>query len=280
MSEIKSIILCADDYGLNESISQAIRQLVTQRRLSAVGCMVNTDLFAEQAKKLKALDANIDIGLHFNLTQGQFLSQAKKTMPSLATLLATSQLRLLTLAKVEQELHVQLDEFIYAFGKMPDFIDGHQHVHHLPIIRKALLRVYQTRLSHQQVYLRSVYPTWVNNSYALKARILKLTGGYAFKRLLQEQAIPHNPHFLGIYDFIQADYRNLFSQFLAQARPGSLLMCHPGLSQNDSSDPIASARAREYAYLASEMFLTDCQSQQVSWVRFRDLNKLARQPTE
>ena len=238
--------------------------------------MVNASHFAEQAKKLQELDADIDIGLHFNLTQGQFLSQTKKTMPSLTTLLASSQLRLFTLAKVEQELHAQLDEFIHAFGKMPDFIDGHQHVHHLPIIRKALLMVYQTRLSHQQVYLRSIYPNWVSNDYVLKARILKLTGAYGFKRLLQEHAIPHNPHFLGIYDFIQADYRNLFSQFLTQARQGSLLMCHPGLNHDDSSDPIASARIREYAYLASEMFLTDCQSQQINWVRFRDLSKLDR----
>lgn len=265
----KHIILCADDYGLTNGISQGIRQLVAKQCLTAVSCMVNTADLALQAKQLLKLGADIDIGLHFNLTEGYFLTAQYKPMPKLPILLLKSHLRLLSEKFIEAELTAQLNRFEQAFGKSPDFIDGHQHVHHLPQIRNVVLKVYKQRLQTQGCYLRSVYPMLKQSEYRLKSGILTLTGGYQFKQLLQQQGILHNTYFSGIYDFSpQTNYAELMSGLLAQAPTGTLVMCHPGLVPDDANDGIAHARSQEYAYLASQNFKQDCQRYQVKLSRW------------
>lgn len=269
MIQEKQIILCADDYGLNPNISQGIRQLVAMQRLSAVSCMVNVINLAQQAKQLLELRAEIDIGLHFNLTEGYFVADRNKPMPSLMKLLLRSQFRLLSAKFIEQELNAQLDKFEQAFGRLPDFIDGHQHVHHLPRVREVLLKVYQKRLKQNGSYIRSVFPS-LGYTHRLKAWILALTGAYHFKQLLLRDQIPHNPCFGGIYDFSdQTDYASLVNRFLAQAPSGSLMMCHPGLQATKAIDPIAGARSKEYGYLMSESFKQDCERYQIKLSRFK-----------
>lgn len=267
----KQIILCADDYGLNAAVSQGIRQLVARHRLSAVSCMVQEKSFAGQAQQLLALAVDIDIGLHLNFTEGYFLTTGKP-MPSLSTLLIRSQLRLLSARFIKQEVVAQVDKFVQAFGRLPDFIDGHQHIHHLPVIREAVLEIYQERLRHHGVYLRSVYPAIIDKPYRLKRSILTVTGAYKFKQTLKKQAVLHNPYFMGIYDFNKdTDYRALFTGFLARAQSGALIMCHPGLAASAEQDVIAHARLTEYTYFASDHFQQDCKAQQVELIRYRAL---------
>lgn len=49
----------------------------------------------------------------------------------------------------------QLERFIQLMGRWPDFIDGHQHVHQFPLIRKAMMAVYEQRLQSPAVWVRS-----------------------------------------------------------------------------------------------------------------------------
>jgi predicted glycoside hydrolase/deacetylase ChbG (UPF0249 family) len=272
MIQEKKIILCADDYGLNPSISQGIRQLVTKQRLSAVSCMVNMPDIQQQAKQLIDLQANIDIGLHFNLTEGSYAMLSSKQMPSLGKLLLRSQLRLLSVNFIEQELNAQLDKFEQAFARLPDFIDGHQHVHHLPVVRAALLKVYQKRLRQQGSYVRCVVPS-INYTSRLKSWVLALTGAFGFKKLLVQHQIPHNLCFGGVYDFSEwANYADLVRNFLAQAPSGSLMMCHPGLEIAQATDSINHARLKEYAYFTSENFEQACEQYRVRLCRYQALN--------
>ncbi len=67
---MKSIILCADDYGQNASISQAIVELLKLKCLSAVSCMTTSPHWFSQASWLLPYKDYVDIGLHFNLTHG------------------------------------------------------------------------------------------------------------------------------------------------------------------------------------------------------------------
>ncbi len=42
---------------------------------------------------------------------------------------------------LEVEIARQFSAFQSAFGRAPDYVDGHQHIHVFPQIREALLRV-------------------------------------------------------------------------------------------------------------------------------------------
>ena len=108
MTDSKKIILCAHDFGLNPGVSQALLKLVRMRRLSAVSCMVNMPHFSLYAKELIAVSDNVEIGLHFNLTEGFFISQLDKLCYSLPELLAKTHLGLIAKAFIEDELKAQV----------------------------------------------------------------------------------------------------------------------------------------------------------------------------
>lgn len=273
----KRIVLCADDYGQASPISEGILTLIKNGRLSATSCMVNSTFWLAQAPWLKPYRAKIDIGLHFNLTEGRAVSkqyQAKygENLFTLPVLMRRVCLRQLDGAVIEAECHAQIDRFIEGLGHLPGYLDGHQHSHQFPIIREAVLRVYEARLRSSQAYIRlvneKIKPSDMLN---IKKIIIYLMGTAAIKRALDRQHIPHNHSFAGIYSFnCGVSYGSLFSNFLSRIKDGGLIMCHPGLASSGGQDAIARARYEEFQYLASDQFIEDCRVQKVSIERFID----------
>lgn len=261
---IKHIVICADDYGQNLAISQAIIDLISKERISATSCMTTSKDWIQHASWLVPYQDKIMMGLHFNLTEGQPLTSGFNFL-SLYHLIIKSTLRRLDQQAIEKECHAQIDQFVTAVGQLPDFIDGHQHIHQFPIIRDAVLNVYEQRLRKQGAYLRSVYePSFPRQGAFLKKWVLQLTGA-AFKECLVKEGIPHNTSFSGIYPFASAKkYAHYFPHFLHKIKEGGLIMCHPGLQQDSTAnDPIAFSRFKEYQYFMSEKYIQACFAAQV-----------------
>lgn len=252
-----SVIICADDYGLNPGISQGIRQLIAADKIQATSCMVNAAGWAEEAAALLALDKPVQIGLHFNLTEGQSLHQVggrTTCFRPLAPLIGRCYSRCLSSAWVQAEWQAQLGAFVDTIGRLPDFIDGHQHIHQLPVIRDVILAWYQQRPPGPKPWLRATTPALNLPAFRWKTRLLAWLGGRHWHDRLQAAQIPHNPCFAGVYDFSdRQDYPSLLNAWLTAAPPGTLLMCHPGLP-DPAPDPIAAARQREWSALMGLRF--------------------------
>jgi predicted glycoside hydrolase/deacetylase ChbG (UPF0249 family) len=262
----KSIVLCADDYGQAPAISQGIITLIQHGRLSATSCLVNTSFWLEHAKWLLPYRGQIDMGLHFNLTEGKALSQlfiktyGQRLWP-LTTLLRKAFFRDLNQSVIEAECQAQITHFEESMGFLPRFIDGHQHVHQFPIIRDALMKVYNERLSSQKSYIRLTNEKIKLIDYIkdFKKIVIHSMGTKALKHLLEAHHIPHNQTFAGIYSFSKMDkFDELFPQFLQEIGDKGLIMCHPGLQSAEGEDAIAKARFNEYRYFFSGKFLEDC----------------------
>src|SRR5215211_4736326 len=108
--------------------------------------MANCPAFAAMAPELKALDGRIGIGLHLNLTAGRPLGPMpgfapRGSFPGNGEMIARALAGRLPREEISAEIERQLDGFEAAFGRAPDFVDGHQHVHVLPGVRSELLRV-------------------------------------------------------------------------------------------------------------------------------------------
>jgi predicted glycoside hydrolase/deacetylase ChbG (UPF0249 family) len=254
------LTLCADDFGLSPGISAGIARLALSQRLTAVSCITNSPHWVEQAQRLQGFPESVDVGLHLNFTEGKPLSArlARRwpTLPSLPSLIARAHLHLLPQAEMRNEVHAQLRAFINAYGEAPRFIDGHQHVHHLPVLRDAILDMAE----HVQP-LPAIRSTGhlLGPRFAFKRWMIERTGGRALARSLKQRVLAHNPALLGAYDFEELDYGSLMRRWLALLPPeGGLLFCHPGLRDpDDPPDAIGAARARELAYLASKDFSED-----------------------
>lgn len=254
------LTLCADDFGLATGISMGIAQLARARRLNAVSCIVTTECWPTDVIMLRSLADEVELGLHFNLTDGVPLSRSLARLwprlPSARRLLALAHLRLLPLAALRAEFHAQIAAFIDATGRAPRFVDGHEHVHHLPGLRDIVLDA--TEHLQPLPAMRSTARV-LGPAHDVRRWLIERSGGRGLGRELRARHLPHNAALLGVYDFRQPDYGALMRRWLALLPPqGGLLFCHPGEpSSLGSADPIAEARERELDYLDSDAFLRD-----------------------
>jgi chitin disaccharide deacetylase len=262
----RHIWLCADDYGISASVNAAIRDLIVHRRINATSVMTAAPHFDRaEVASLKMLNADVKraaIGLHVTLTapfkpvsagfaplrDGAFLP-LKETMR--AAFRGKFQHQTLVV-----EIASQLRAFVTAFGRPPDFIDGHQHVHLLPHVRDAVLTVV-TEVA-PQAWVRqcgSAVPVW-QRLFDRKGLFI----GWLSRRLrrrARELGVRTNPAFAGTYDFTAgADYARLFPKFLDGLPDGSVVMCHPGKVDDELMrlDSLTTLREREYAYFSGDEF--------------------------
>jgi len=213
----------------------------------------------ESAPLLAGLSAEVLRGLHFNLTAGRPVSpDLRRLWPQgagLLQLLLLAGVRALPLQAIAVEWRAQWDAFVDAVGRAPDFIDGHQHVHHLPGVRELIL----SRLRPGVAVRSTGRPQ--GPGFAFKRAVIAATGGRRLSALLECQGRAHNDVLVGVYDFRRPDYRALVRGWLRfLPLHGALLFCHPG----DGLDAMGTARRREAKYLGSAHFLEDLASEGVS----------------
>jgi predicted glycoside hydrolase/deacetylase ChbG (UPF0249 family) len=162
----------------------------------------------------------------------------------------------LPLAAIGAEWQCQWDRFVDATGHPPAFVDGHQHVHHLPGVRDIVLAAVAAAPG-RRVAVRNT-GALRGPGAGLKRLVIRHSGGVALQAQLRRLGLPHNAVLLGAYDFRAHDYRAHMRRWLRAVPPeGALLFCHPGAADGDAGDPIAAARAREAAYLGSDDFAAD-----------------------
>jgi len=261
----RRIWLCADDYGMAPGVNDAIRQLIARGRINATSVMVGAPSFtAEEAGALDALNTGqtrAAIGLHVTLTapfspvSDGYRPLRKHHFPRLNEMMRLSHLRRLSAERLTIEIGSQLRLFAEAFGRLPDFIDGHQHVQLFPQVRDALLKVMAEAAPDAWVRQcgRARGARRLNDRKGLLLDVLSVR----FRSKAATMRIATNPAFAGAYDFAgKADYAALFARFLTGLPEGGLIMCHPGFvdAALKSLDPLTDQREREFAFFESEAF--------------------------
>lgn len=255
-----AFVLCADDFALSEASCHGILKLLEASRLSAVSAVVNTSLWQSRSSALLPYLDKVDIGLHVNLTEGSWLTSPTMTPLGLPKLIAKSYLRRLSEDAIYNELKAQIEAWVHVFGRLPDFIDGHQHIQQLPVIRDAFIRWFNEDSQHHSCYLRCSHTQLFWHNHLLKRFVINRLGAVKLKKLIKQNNIKHNFAFSGIYDFSnKADYRKLFQGFLSEIPASGIIMCHPALGI-DNTDPHIQARNKEFAYLMSDAFIDDCKA--------------------
>jgi predicted glycoside hydrolase/deacetylase ChbG (UPF0249 family) len=262
----RKIWLCADDYGISPSVSGAIRDLVGQGRINATSVMVVAPSFhrseAASLNALRAHGARVAVGLHLTLSapfqplSKGFAPLVDKAFPSYGAMLARACLHRLDRKALEAEVAAQIRMFAHEFGRTPDFIDGHQHVHIFPQVQDALFMV-----------ARALAPgAWIRQcgrAGTLSARIGDPKGlaldvlSKRFRERAAAMGVRTNPAFAGTYAFSDAaDFAALFPRFLDGIPDGGLVMCHPGVVDAELRrlDPLTTLREKEYAYFSGESF--------------------------
>lgn len=274
------LIICADDYAQSAEIDDAILALIERGVLTATSCMTLSSRWSESARHVTPAIRNLaDIGLHLDFTQYAHTSRFAHPV-----LIMRSLCGMLNPADVTANITQQLDAFEAALHTPPDYIDGHLHVHQLPVIRESLITLMQQRYGHlpvdQRPWLRISSPPAATG---LKARIIHWLGAQALQRRASAAGFRVSPVLLGVYDFqgdaaaYQAHWIEWARQLkqLAPATQNQLppvLMCHPARPTQtvDPLDPIAIARMIEWQVMQSADFS--------AWLKMADLQPVKGHP--
>ncbi|MGE5339296.1 MAG: ChbG/HpnK family deacetylase [Gemmatimonadota bacterium] len=243
----RRVALCADDYGYNAAVDEAILALIDLGRLGGTSCMVDAPRFSAAAPPLRERASRADIGLHFNLTEA---FPGAPRIGSLPKVIAFSWLQALQPVDVVRRLKAQLARFEAAFKCIPAYIDGHQHVHQFPLIRDALLGELAARYGSRRPLIRNTVSTAGDG----KLHLLALLGGRSLRTQLNGCGWPTNLDFVGAYRYAPGvDFATLAAKWLRTLKDGAIWMCHPA-TRAEPNDPIGAFRVAEYRWLASDEF--------------------------
>lgn len=262
----RRIWLCADDYGISPSVNAAVRDLAVRGRINATSVMVAAPSFERsEALALNVVSAGgpgVAIGLHVTLTapyhplSSGFRPLHDGAFPSLGSTLARACLRSLSPAALMAEVGSQLRAFVECFGRAPDFIDGHQHVHLFPQVRDAVLKV--AKQDAPNAWVRQCGRP-APHAYTIgdrKGLLLDLLSR-RFRRRAAALGVRTNPAFAGTYAFrSRVDFAAMFPRFLEQLPDGGVVMCHPGFvdAELQKLDPLTTLREQEYAFFIDDSF--------------------------
>ncbi len=261
----RRIWLCADDYGMSPGVNAGIRELIAGGRLNATSVMVAAPhLGKDEAAALTQLNAGgkrAAIGLHVTLTapfapmSAGFAPVRDKNFLPLAELMRAAVARRLRPDMLAAEIGTQLRGFQDIFGRLPDFVDGHQHVQLFPQIRDAFTKAVAEAAPNAWVRQcgRANSFRRLRDRKALLLDILSM----AFRRRCERQGIATNPAFAGAYAFTpKAKFAEIFPRFLTGLPDSGLIMCHPGFvdEQLKQLDPLTTLREHELAYFNSDAF--------------------------
>jgi predicted glycoside hydrolase/deacetylase ChbG (UPF0249 family) len=260
-TERKRIVICADDFGMNSAVDDAIFQLGGMGRLNAASCLTQGPSFSDGAVALR--QSALSCGVHLNFTER--MSDDDGIYLPIGRLIRQAWLRRLDPAAVRAQIVAQLDRFEEHMLRAPDFVDGHQHVHQFPVIREALLQILAQRYGARRPWLRSTVAASLSGmpwTTRYKAHLIAALGAHRLRRMARAGAYTQNRRFLGVYDFKggAASYAPLMQQWLGLVRSQDLIMCHPA-TRAVPGDALGEQRRAEYELLSGQA-MSDWMEQQ------------------
>ena len=250
------LVVCADDYAITEKTSAVILDLLARRAINATTCLVESADWQVAAKPLRQLadaEAGLAVGLHLNLTDPFPATPVPQARAGLLTHIAKAFLPsdVKRAAAIFASFRAQWLAFVEHFGRTPDFIDGHLHVHLFPASRAALLRLIGD----------TGFVGWVRQCETSSSRVtLKRYILDPYSRALSADAhkagIVLNPGFGGLRRFQPSEnIATLWCTDMAAFAEGGLLMVHPGAAHGATAEEnLDACRVQEAALLKSAVW--------------------------
>ncbi len=264
----RSVVLCAEDFGLTDGVSHGIIDLVGMERISAVAVMANGPAWPRTGPELLrargASGIDFGIGLHLTFTLGEPLGPLPRIAPAgmfpSFSALAGRSLAGLPVAEVATEIARQVDRFCDVAGVAPDFVSGYENVHLLPGFRQALFLVLARAGLAGEVWLRdpsdrlrAILGRGRGRGGALAARALSA----GFARQARMRGFATNRGFSG-FSAHDPDYppEREFQRFFRHLGPAPVIACRPGYVDDalERMGGIVATRSRDLMYLSSTRF--------------------------
>jgi chitin disaccharide deacetylase len=240
---MKRCIVAADDFAYNAAVDDAILALIDAGVVTATSCLTTSPRWPQAARRVDpGLRVKADFGVHLDLTEfAPFTAHH-------ALLVAGCYARLIDVARLRDSIQCQLQRFEDQLHSAPDYIDGHRHVHQLPVVRDVLIELLAKRYASRLPWVRI---SRARADAGWKGRFIGGLGSAGLAAACHGAGVTTSSHLIGWYGFEggAAAYQERVSTWLARAVDGDVLMCHPA-SRLDALDRIGAARVAEFEVLS------------------------------
>jgi len=279
---VRRLIINADDLGLTRGVNRGIVECIRQGVVTSTTLMANASAFDDAVGRLRAVTATANpgaretppagVGVHLTLVDGKPLSPPQQVSSLLADgadefragfagFALSALTRRLDTGQIAREVEAQIRK-VQAAGVPVSHVDTHKHVHLLPPVSRAVLRV--ARACGIRA-VRNPFAPLQPMAYAHLLRRPRLWKRYTEVRLLRgwaesfrraaaaEGMITPDGTF-GIVSTGALDLE-LFCALAGCIPEGTWeLCCHPGYNDADLAQVrtrLRESRAREYEVLIS-----------------------------
>ena len=124
----QKLILAADDFGAGPLANQNILKLVGAKKIDRVAILINGSLTEDEIESLKISDVKIDL----HLSAAKKITETKAVAPRLAVFLSRLLASKALSETTEHAWQEQIIKFKILFGRYPDGLNSHQHIHFFP----------------------------------------------------------------------------------------------------------------------------------------------------
>lgn len=237
------LIVNADDFGLSEKINEGIVKAHMEGIVTSTSIMANGAAF-EHAVQLAGSTPTLDVGIHLTLTGEAPVLQRK----DVSTLLDAGGhfydhaisftkryfMRQISLDEIEMELDAQIRKVMDRNINV-SHMDGHQHIHMLPGIRRIVGELADKYSIPAIRYPREAFSPYMLRETKAAGRLAQLAGLDAFCALAKTSGTVAPDRFFGFFFGGNLTRKNLLRVFGIIPASGTCeLMCHPGMHDGHS----------------------------------------------
>jgi len=289
MNEIQ-LITNSDDFGMNESITDAILETHLKGIMTSTTLMVNMPGFDYAVKKAKEI-STLGVGIHFNLTEGKPVSPPH-LIPDLLDgegffkVNAIQRKNLLLGKNVYNQAYIELKaqlEKMLDNGLTPTHFDSHHHITGVPLAFKASMKVAKefkinkARITNIDFYYTNTYKR--NIFSKIKREVLNtpkaLVHRWNKRRLRSNGFITPDTKLLPTRVLpLQHNEVEQFIQALSMLKTGvTEISFHPGYPDSNLQDSsnTASLRIRDFNVATSKKVKDYLSDNQIKLISFKDL---------
>ena len=269
----------ADDLGLDASVNEAILSLARAGQLDSTSLLVHGPAAQAGADAWRQQSEAMPLCLHLCLTEGPSIQGCPDLPAGFGTLLLASLLpsrRRRLRPQLDRAIHAQIQRFRLITNQQVIPVDGHQHIHLVPIVLESLLDqaresgITWIRTTREPLPTGLSLADWwtaMRRGGLLKWAVLQFLSGMATNRL-NHAGLATNTWFSGVLFTgemtgrrLEARFHELKSRGRQAGSTQNLLLAHP-------AGPIRQGELSRHGFDLSESFFSSLNRQE-EWQSLR-----------
>jgi predicted glycoside hydrolase/deacetylase ChbG (UPF0249 family) len=248
------LIVHADDFGETVDITDGIRLCIEAGVVTSTSIMANMPATVYAITFARTLADRASFGVHLNfcegrpMTAGTTLIGKRGELHGKRALFVRAMTGMLSLRELEAEVTAQLAR-VYDAGVRISHVDGHKHLHQLPIVSAAVANVLP-RFGIERVRItRLRRVSAAGRPSTLVREIVAWHGSRVFGRVGLRSPV----RTVDVKTLVDSLSHRRTKSIVDSAGPVELC-CHPGTLAADIDKPGSHRRAAELDYLLSSRF--------------------------